>query len=88
MYDRLLESSECVLSDCQLCFCIELFVEILQGNFQKKTGGVYDYGGFMNLQIMVVTPILLLLFPGGRGGRAGGRAGVHVWENTTAAPHR
>ena len=49
MYDRLLESSECVVSDCQLCFCVELFVEILQGNVQKM--GVYDYGGFMNLQI-------------------------------------
>ena len=44
MYDRLLESSECVLSDCQLCFCVELFLEILQGNVPKTTGGGMTMG--------------------------------------------
>ena len=52
MYDRLLESSECVLSYFQLCFCIELFAEILQRNVPKPQG-VYDYGGFTNPQITV-----------------------------------
>ena len=54
-----------VLPDCQLCFCVELFVESLQGNVPKTTGeggvmtmGVYKSANYSSpmLPISLISP--------------------------------